>query len=500
MVVLALAGAFPLAENFLAGNVDHHGFIVLSALGTLLGVLGAMAASRSGRVREAQRWMIVSGLSASVGLWVSAVTTSVVLAGIGLGGLLAGWRLGAAKAHGGLSPALWRQWGWVGALGSLGFYLLEYFPSHLGWRLEVNHPLYALAFWGGGELLAACSAAPAERDRRSTLLSPRVLLAIAAVLVLPMAILLGGPRVYALRDPLLWRLHQDIEEFRPLTFLFGRLSLGQLAEALSPLPIFLLIAGVLLWRRWRDPQTRSLLLLALVPALLIGGLATAQIRWMGMWLAALAVLGALCVRLVLSDGQRLLGLGGWARWIVLVLPFAGLAWGGIRIVSESRALTRGRSVAAEDVASLIICDMAQVIARDAGHRPAVVLASPDATVQLAWFGQLRGIGTLFWENRAGLAASTELFTCTSEKEARELLARRQVEYVVLFSERSFLGTFYQLAHGRRDDRAAREIFFGRLLFSGATPPGWLRPIPYEVPVPVLAGRPLVARIFAVKSM
>jgi hypothetical protein len=112
---------------------------------------------------------------------------------------------------------------------------------------------------------------------------------------------------------------------------------------------------------------------------------------------------------------------------------------------------------------------------------------------------LRGVGSLYWENREGLAASAELFNAANAEEARALLARRHIDYVVLFSERSFLGTFYRLAHGRSDDQAARATFFGRLLFADAAPPDWLRQVPYRLPMSSLAGRPLVARIFAVEA-
>ena len=50
-------------------------------------------------------------------------------------------------------PGLFRFWGLVGGGASVAVWLLEYFPNHLGLRLEVNHPLYAAAWIGGGEVL-----------------------------------------------------------------------------------------------------------------------------------------------------------------------------------------------------------------------------------------------------------------------------------------------------------------------------------------------------------
>src|SRR5256885_15769929 len=55
--------------------------------------------------------------------------------------------------------ARWRAWAFGGAVTSLAAYLIEYFPSHLGsWELRAIHPLYGLAWLGGGELLARTTA------------------------------------------------------------------------------------------------------------------------------------------------------------------------------------------------------------------------------------------------------------------------------------------------------------------------------------------------------
>ncbi|HWN82156.1 MAG TPA: hypothetical protein VNM87_08685 [Candidatus Udaeobacter sp.] len=490
LIVLALTGAYPLAETFCAGNVDHHGFIVLATLGALLNLCGALRAQAAGDARSARRWAIGSGIAVGIGLWLSAVTTSMVVIGIGAGALLA-WN--AARGRGSaapLLPATWRAWGLACALTSLAAYLVEYFPSHLGLRLEVNHPLYAVALLGGSEVLALLSELrmPARTPRRSL----RLALALAAVAALPLAIILGGARVYALSDPFLWRLHQDIEEFRPLPALLGRLGWGAIA-AVSPLPIYLVLALGLLRARGGEPAARVLTWFALGPALFLSGLAMIQLRWMGEWLSALAVLGGACTALLLG------GRPGRGRIALAILPLLALLLSAFGVVARFGQATHDRSVAADDVGSLVLCDMAQVIARDCGQRPAIVLASPDATVHLAWFGRLCGVGTLYWENREGLAASTELFNAGTAEEARTLLARRNIDYVVLFSERSFLGTFYRLAHGGSDDDAARATFFGRLLFADAEPPGWLRRVPYRLPMSSLAGRPLVARIFAVQK-
>ena len=119
--------------------------------------------------RAARRWFIASGLAGAVGLWVSAAAMVPVLVGIGLSVLIifaALPRPRPARAPWVCEPSLFRSWGIAGAVGSLCIYLVEYFPYHVGVRLEVNHPLYALAFFGGGDLLARLGRPSYERRGR----------------------------------------------------------------------------------------------------------------------------------------------------------------------------------------------------------------------------------------------------------------------------------------------------------------------------------------------
>jgi hypothetical protein len=69
--------------------------------------------------------------------------------------------------------------------------------------------------------------------------------------------------------------------------------------------------------------------------------------------------------------------------------------------------------------------------------------------------------------------------------------------VLLLSERDFIGTSYKLVHGRLDQEAARNTFFGRILYAGEAPPAWLRPLPYTLPIARLGERPLRAMILEV---
>ncbi len=175
-LALGMGGVYVFYEFFMVGNADHHGLAaaasITSALLLAVGGAGWIAnvavtqpkSKKHNReplfeylidAKTARRFFMGSALAGAVSLWVSAATAVPTFFGIGLGALVSVFFFGrhlatdTTRYH----PELWRLWGITGACGSLFFYLLEYFPTHMGMRLEVNHPLYALAWVGGGEIL-----------------------------------------------------------------------------------------------------------------------------------------------------------------------------------------------------------------------------------------------------------------------------------------------------------------------------------------------------------
>jgi tetratricopeptide (TPR) repeat protein len=231
LFAIGAVGVGPFYESFSVGRTDHHGLTALADLLAMLLLIGGGAGWVRARDEvdpvlgvwlplrpQARTWFIASGIVGGIGLWVSAASVVPVLAYLGLGALLATGLLGrgiAKKCLATPDPSLWRVWGWSGAATSLFFYLLEYFPSHLGMRLEVNHPLYALAWAGGGEIIFRLS-----RWWSGGALAPKssdwlwLLGSLAAVAALPVVLFLFGNQVFTVGDPFLWRLHNDyIEEF-----------------------------------------------------------------------------------------------------------------------------------------------------------------------------------------------------------------------------------------------------------------------------------------------
>ena len=151
------------------------------------------------------------------------VGTLPILAGTGLG-ILACRLLPNPDPGTQQAPGTWFLWGLSGCLASIGFYLLEYFPSHMGWRLEVNHPLYAVAWLGGGWILdqAAAWRPPGRFPARGFGGFLRMLLALVACAAPLAAILYAGDRVYWVSDKFLLSLHKEyILEFQSLFGLYG---------------------------------------------------------------------------------------------------------------------------------------------------------------------------------------------------------------------------------------------------------------------------------------
>src|SRR5581483_8483953 len=137
--------------------------------------------------------------------------------GVGIGALVSTAWLGRninSKSPWRVDPTLWRTWAMAGAAASFFFYLLEFFPGHLGWNLEVNHPLYALGWLGAGDLLCRTSewilrgtaAAVPEARRRIALAIAIDVLMIAA---LPFVVELTSPATFPAADRFMWAIAAD---------------------------------------------------------------------------------------------------------------------------------------------------------------------------------------------------------------------------------------------------------------------------------------------------
>jgi hypothetical protein len=572
----------PIYQYWTAGFLDHHAFATMSCFTTILfliaGGAGWVRADAGGATgtwseRSATRWFVASGVSGGIGLWISAATIVPALIASGIAAGVSMLLLHPNRAEQSVQPApvLWRQWGIAGCVTSVALYLLEYFPSHLGMRLEVNHPLYALAWLGAGDFLyrlahwsAQRAAQPAADTRRGRaqqsneqpLPWPWLARDAAAVLLLPLIVLLTTESTFKVADTLLWSLHADyILEFMNLGRQFAPLRLHHMMQIV--LPIVLLPVAGLLWptslsgnarRAWRA----LVIFIAGVGAAFMYGLLFYALQHplraldlLGGSQAALivAVLALICDALVVAAfavwparGAQPLAVHAQAALLLAVLPtaavlllaFQQVRWLGVACTLGLAAMitvaavttqpasgfvwSRARRSLAAVLLLMILLPMPfeavfgawrygypprvaahQLVARDVAHtlrqrlgaREGVVLSSPTVTSWLIYFGGLRGIGTLYWENVEGLKAAARIYGAPNAQVARELFDRHGITHMVIDFGEPFVREYARLSRGQRGDvrdplASPRDAFALQMIEQNAFP-DWLRVVPYTPP-------------------
>lgn len=516
---LVILTSFPLLRTFLTGEADHHGLVVAFAMGGVLCLLAGgcgfvrarnveqasrllvsgPGGSRDGRptsrfpdtlglpdLATARRWFAGAGILGAASLWVSAATAIPILAGVAAGGFLGFLVRVRGEKSGTVRPELWMIWGLAGGIASVGFYLLEYFPNHLGWRLEVNHPLYAFAWMGGAFLLSrTLSGIEARRfPLRSGLDFGLAILAFAALLAPLLAILWVPDAVFWVSDDFLLALHKEyILEFQNI-FAINRITGGGISWLTQyTWPMAVLVCTVLLGltRQFGPLARRALPLLA--PALVITQILTVvQVRWasaaFGMWsLAALIVLADLALSPRPTGVRRwaFRGLISWG-WVAILLTL--LPQIGIRAKEERTCLDV--PIPRDIAGNLLLRDVAHRLIQSSPERVPVVLTGPNASTEMAYHAGLRTLGTLYWENMPGLKRAARIFSVTEESAALAELTSAGVTHIVVPSWDNFAEAYAKLL-ARAEGRETTEAPFFKAIVEGDECPDWLRPFAYPIP-------------------
>lgn len=472
LCALGLVAVYPFYLDFAAGYADHHGLVNICGL---LTVLLLAAGVQEETAAGARRWFTLSGLAGGAGLWISAATQVPVLLGLGLGVLAAGWlaRDAATRPAWLNEPGLFRFWGCVGGGMSLAAWLIEYFPDHLGLRLEVNHPLHAAAWIGGGEALRVALLALRDGPRA---LSGRDRAAGAAgvvlVALLPVIIALTAAKTFLVADPFLWRLHaQYIAEFQGLDRILRRGFNWVLAALWLPM----LLLAPALWRSLRRDTSaaeRASLALVLVPALLAWLMGWNQVRWLSLAFALTVPVVAVFLRAGEDGRPRKVFLGWLAAGVLLFGP--GLAKAVQRTLAAVEFTT-------EDIRSLAERDVAHWLRLRGGAGRMVVAASPSVTNKLIYHGGVTGVDTLYWENLTGLKRAAELFAASTPGAAREIAGRLGLTHIVFLSWGAFESTLVRLQRGLPEDAPLPADTFAAHLLGSPVPPPWLRAVPFKLP-------------------
>lgn len=477
-------------QCFRAGETDHHGLLCALAAGCVLsagfGLAGFLQTGRKpgGRQQQAaaltaRGWFVLSGVLGGAMLWVSAATAIPVIASLALGGVLAA---GINKPDSEFPVGdLWWTWSLAGGMTSAGFYLLEYFPAHMGLRLEVNHPLYSAAWIGGGYLtslaIAKLDGIPLFRKRSQVC---GALLALVAIAVPPVLVMKFARDCFWVRDPFLLALHREyILEFQ--TFLesaASRLSPDLLVEVFS-WPVFVL-AGFALYARSMPKYWRAVMAAVVCPAMVLQIMALLQVRWLvissALWTVGVLFLVVGFLRGCLRPSKTMLAVFGIVACLnTLVFPILDL--------SDSVGVARKQGeIPKEWISSILLRDVAHRLVQSSPSTVPVVLSGPTSSTDLTYYSGVHTLGTLYWENRAGLVAAAGMFDATSETGALALLGRHHVSHIVLASWDDYATGYARLlrrSQGRADDK--EPGFLERALSSRAGLPDWLRPLPYSIP-------------------
>jgi hypothetical protein len=473
LVSLGLAGMFPLGGEFLPGQPTDHGLALAAALWSILPLL---AAGRERSSPSVDRWFFLAGVAGGFGLWISVERELPVLAGVVVGGLvLIGLARRSEAGHPGESAAgmPWSSWACGGATASLVAYLLESLPSRLGgFHLQTIHPLYALAWLGIGEIMMTLgrlfqSGPLAWTKRRIGLLG----LAGLAVAAAPVAIHLSGNQPFFADNSLASRLtNLPDSAVAPNVWAWISSNGVSLAVAATLLPLLLIgPAGWLIARHPTAPAWRAMNLLALGPVLVVFGCACFQLHW---WSELDVLLLALLVAITAAPdapGRSEKIRRGMGAAVVAL----GLVPGLIRLSAQLRPEAR-EVVTPSEVRELMERDLAYWLAHQSGTGAPVVLAPPNLTTALIFYGGIRGLGTPYWENKAGFAAAVRIAGARSPDEAQIVARGRNLTHILLPSWDPFVDEYARLGSGR-----VETSLIG--LLHHWLPPRWLRPVAYNLP-------------------
>lgn len=493
--ITGLSSMVSLEWSFNTLRPDHHGLHLIASAGSLLFlVLGGLGWTRAqaepdpasgwmGRLTlpapaVAKHYFIGSALLGSLGMWTGA---TMQVAGIGL---FAGTALVLALAmpkefaayeEGVLfEPDLWRLWGRVGAATSLAFYFLEYAPDFPGMRLEVNHPVYALAWLCTAELLAQLTSCRIKGQWRRRDILWAASLAVGAA-ILPTLLLLGPADWHHIRDPLMLRQHELIEEFQGFQQVYaGRLGRAAL-RYFGWMPLFLIVAPVLGSPKRTTLYEWAALSMALCAAVAYFTLTSMQARWIDLAATSNLLLVLLIVMIlwrVWADNRQARLYRGL---LIGALILQSAYWVGLR-QQWFRELTAPGHMNATIARNILYREFAHRLEQMNAGGQIRVFSNPNLTPSLHYYGGVPGVASLYWENIDGLHAATTFFATDDFETARDIAKARGITHVVM--REAIAGTsvmnFQYIKTGDRSVPGAPASLGGVMLLAPENLPVWIR--------------------------
>ncbi|HKM54410.1 MAG TPA: hypothetical protein VJY33_13445, partial [Isosphaeraceae bacterium] len=196
--------------------------------------------------------------------------------------------------------------------------------------------------------------------------------------------------------------------------------------------------------------------------------ATRQVSWWnGVDAALLALLVAAAAALRGSPRPRV------AAGLAAALGALVLVPGAVQLWPPVGAPTRD-GLSENEVVGLVERDLAYWLSKHAGPEGAVVLAPPNVTSALYYYGGIRGLATYGWEDLDGFQAAVRIASATTPEEAQELIGLHGTTHIIIPSWDPFMDVYAKIGEG-----TVAGTFLDRL-HQWNLPP-WLRPVPYLMP-------------------
>lgn len=422
----------------------------------------------------ARRYFIASGIAGGMGLWIGATVEIVSLALVILSGLafasLFPRHLDKKKDRL-LQPRLWRLWGISGALTSLAFYGLEYFPNHISMRLEVNHPIYALVWVAMSECLVLMFTARSEGRSMSSIEWKKIALWGGLTLILPAVLYFGGSAVHALRDPQLVRLYNFVLELKSYSESTNNPLILDFFENHLLLPLFVPIAvAILCFSRLNDFE-RFALLMGLTVTAGCMFLAFLQQRWFcfyaefNIWLMVLTFV--LASTILKKDLWSLIS--PIIAFVLMVLPLFLLGHEYGKLLELKRGSTLIQQVAQPILIKRFSLELSQL----PREQDAVILADPGLAPPLYYFGRLHSVFSFYWENTEGVHAAVQFLDATDPEISKKIARERRISHVAI-PFRCVISSAIHYIHTGESKPLEKENLASQIMNNSSRLPSWLQ--------------------------
>jgi hypothetical protein len=422
-MIIPLLYSMLFASKYGAMVADHHLFILLSGLGTLICFAAPFYKEKKER---AWTWFAGAAAFSSFGMWISAPSQALVLVGIGVGMLFL-----PSEAARKVDGALWRMFGYISALLALAIYWWEFRPD-TQFNVELNNPMYAAATFVFGIWMWQLHEFSASGRRWDSLNQRALLYSGILMLIFVVELVVYLPYCFSLADPYHSRWVSMIAEDQPVDIKGFIDAYGFFFTAL-----FAAIVGLFMF--WDEVRVgmRAALVFCAALAATYGWFGVSSNRFTEVMLAAMAVVVALAMP---SKKQQ------YAAWLAAGAVTLSLA----SALHSSSVMTRAVTVYGTPDqlgGSLNLRTISSKILRMHGTSRGGLLTHSDEGNTINYYTGIPVYGTAYWENNDGLIFMSRVFFAEEQGENRKwkrvrlMMNYKNVRYIVIAKNMSYNGSY-----------------------------------------------------------